>query len=282
MPGEPEQIKNILFPPRCHLRAREPEDMSMISVVIPTLNAAPHLAGPLCSLVEGMCQGLIKEVIVSDGGSDDGTSDIAEGVGARLVVGAAGRGAQLARGAAVARGAWLLFLHADTQLAPGWERVAERHMQESYERVAGVFRLRFDRPGLRPALVAMGANLRTALFKRPYGDQGLLIARRHYDDIGGFAPLPLFEDVDFIQRLVERGGRRALRGLPITAITAADRYEAEGYFRRVGRNAALRRAYRRGVPPTDLAERYYAPSPTRLDPYGKAAAHRARQDTLGP
>lgn len=228
--------------------------MPMISVVIPTLNAGERLKAALAALVPGALEGLVKEVIVSDGGSGDDTEAIADAAGARIVTGERGRGLQLARGAAAARGEWLLFLHADTVLSQEWIEGAREIMKD--EDCAGAFTLAFDAKGFAPRLVAAGAMIRTRLFCAPYGDQGLLISMALYDEIGGFAPLPLFEDVDIVARLVRAKGRRALCVMKAKAVTAADRYERDGYLRRVLKNAWCLTLYRFGVAPARIAEMY--------------------------
>ena len=119
-----------------------------ISVVIPSLNAATALPACLAALVEGLQAGLIREVILSDGGSTDGTRALADGWGAEVVSGAPSRGGQLRRGCDAAQGAWLLVLHADTVLAPGWSDAVQDHMAHRAEG-AGWFRLRFDQRGLQ-------------------------------------------------------------------------------------------------------------------------------------
>src|SRR5437870_3580757 len=101
----------------------------MISVIIPTLNAERCLAETLAALVPAAVDGLIREVIVVDGGSGDRTAAIVDAAGADLMRGSGGRGNQLAAGAARARFSWLLFLHADTALTPGWEREARQFME---------------------------------------------------------------------------------------------------------------------------------------------------------
>ncbi|MEM9421628.1 MAG: TIGR04283 family arsenosugar biosynthesis glycosyltransferase [Pseudomonadota bacterium] len=246
--------------------------MSMISVIIPTLNAEASLNRALASLLSANSQGIIREVIICDGGSTDRTHVLATEAGARLLVGAKGRGVQLKRGAAAARGDWLLFLHADTVLAPGWEAPAVEHMGSAFDRVAAIFRLRFSRRGFAPSLVAFGANLRSRVFRMPYGDQGLLISRAHYDRLSGYAPLPLFEDVDFIRRLVKDGGRSAVRMLPAVAITSAARYEKDGYARRVARNLRCVSLYFAGVSPHRILEIYNGQGrQTLVDRDGQAA-----------
>lgn len=226
----------------------------MISVVIPTLNAAGELPETLAALVPAAVGGLVKEVIVSDGGSSDHTLDIAEAAGTRLVTGEKGRGAQLARGAAIARGRWLLFLHADTRLDNSWTDEAGAFVCD--ETRAAVFTLKFNAPDRMAAIVASGAMLRTRLLKAPYGDQGLLISRTLFDSVGGYSDKPLFEDVDIIDRLVRKHGRRVLHVLKTPAVTSAARYQADGYGARVFRNFACLMMYRAGVAPARILKFY--------------------------
>jgi rSAM/selenodomain-associated transferase 2 len=226
-----------------------------VSVVIPTLEAADRIGPCLGALGEAVMEGVIHEVIVADGGSADAIAEVAEAVGARLVTAERGRGPQLAAGARAARGDWLLFLHADTVLAPGWGAAVLAHIQ-SRPGQAGYFTLRFDAPGNRPSpaarIVAGWANLRSALFALPYGDQGLLVSRVLYDKTGGYRPIPLMEDVALIRRI----GRRRLTRLRVAAVTSAARYAAEGWFRRGWRNLTTLALYFLGVDPERLARRY--------------------------
>ena len=101
----------------------------MISVIIPTLNAERTLVLTLAALVPAVVQGVVQEAIVVDGGSTDDTSAIAESAGTHLIGTEPGRGRQLAAGAAAAKGDWLLFLHADTVLEPGWVQEADSFME---------------------------------------------------------------------------------------------------------------------------------------------------------
>lgn len=226
----------------------------MISVVIPALEAARTLPATLAALVPAAIEGLVCEVIVADAGSADETAAIAEAAGARVVEGERGRGAQLVAGAAVARGAWLLFLHADTVLESRWTEEALALMADPAH--AGVFTLAFDAKGLAPKIVAAGAMWRARFLAAPYGDQALLVSRRLYGEVGGYLTLPLFEDVDFVRRLIRLKGRRALKILDATATTSAERYERDGYARRVARNALCLALYQFGVSPARIAEIY--------------------------
>src|SRR6185295_5190716 len=138
-----------------------------------------------------------------------------------------GRGVQLAAGAAAARGDWLLFLHADTALAPGWREAASRHMAAGPCR-AGHFRLALDDEHPAARRIERLARWRCRLLALPYGDQGLLIARALLDEAGGFRPLPLMEDVDLVRRL----GRARLAALDADALTSAQRYRRDGWWAR--------------------------------------------------
>src|SRR5690606_873603 len=143
-----------------------------------------------------------------DGGSSDRTAEIAEESGATLVACPGGRGQQLGAGADRARFPWLLFLHADTELEPGWEREAASFMAavECGTRVpaAAAFRFALDDAGFRPRLLERMVAARCALLRLPYGDQGLLLPRSLYTEAGGFAPVALMEDVDMALRLGRR------------------------------------------------------------------------------
>ncbi|MCE8007836.1 TIGR04283 family arsenosugar biosynthesis glycosyltransferase [Aestuariivita sp.] len=225
---------------------------AQISIIIPTLNAAASLPATLEALMEGLHAGLIRELIISDGGSTDATTRIADEAGARLIEGSASRGGQLRRACAEARGSWILVLHADTRLEPGWSTALAAHLDHG--RGAAYFRLRFQAAGLMPALVAGWANLRAALFGLPYGDQGLVLSCRDYTRAGGFADQPLMEDVALI-RALRRAGIPLTR-LPVCATTSAERYQRAGWLRRGARNLWTLAQYFAGVSPDRLAQSY--------------------------
>ena len=225
-----------------------------LSIVIPALNEAARLPATLAALstpAEGGGEAL--EILVSDGGSQDATADLAREAGALVVTGAQGRGAQLAAGAAAARGDWLLFLHADTRLAPGWRAAAAAFMADPANRQrAGYGRFCLDDPHPRARRLEKRVAWRCRRFGLPYGDQGLLIGRNFYRALGGYRPLPLFEDVDLIRRI----GRKRLVPLDTDAATGAERFLQAGYRRRSARNLALLSLYLMGAPPAWLARLY--------------------------
>jgi rSAM/selenodomain-associated transferase 2 len=223
----------------------------MISVIIPTLNAARRLPAAFLSIFDAAVDGFVSEVIVSDGGSEDATLKIAEDAGATVIVGERGRGQQLRAGAERARKPWLLFLHADTALERGWTEEVEAFMKGGGDSAAA-FRFRLADSGFRPRLLESAVALRCRFFALPYGDQGLFISRKLYDAVGGFAPIPLMEDVEFVRRL----GRRRIAMLKTASVTSAERFRRDGYARRSLSNLSCLVSYYRGVPPERLAERY--------------------------
>ena len=218
-----------------------------ISVVIPTLNAEAGLSNCLTALMEGLDAGLIRELIVTDGGSHDATLTLAQAWGAQVVSGDASRGGQLRRGCAKAQADWLLVLHADTRLAPGWTDPVIAHL---CGQKAGWFKLRFDRGGLPARFVAGWANMRSR-FGLPYGDQGLLIPLKLYKAVGGYPDQPLMEDVALALLL-----KGKLTGLDATAVTSADRYRRSGWIRRGARNLWTLMRYLAGATPAKLAADY--------------------------
>lgn len=223
-----------------------------ISVVVPVLDAEASLAGCASALLEGIDAGLIRELIVSDGGSRDGTRAIAEELGALWVSGPASRGGQIGRGCRHAQGEWLLILHADTQLQEGWSACVAAHLAQSKK--AGYFRLRFASGGVPARIVAGWANLRSSVFGLPYGDQGLLISRALYEAVGGYLDIPLMEDVALARAL-----KGKLVALDAYAVTSAEKYERGGWIRRGARNLTTLLRYFAGVPVERLAASYRKP-----------------------
>ena len=230
----------------------------MLSVVIPTLNADRSLARSLAAIVPGAVAGLVKDVVVVDGGSTDESVAVAEEAGCNVVHARKGRGLQLAEGARSARGDWLLFLHADTELETGWEREVQEFidaaMVQGDIKRAACFRFKLNAIGMKARWIERSVALRCAIFALPYGDQGLIVSRRLYDEIGGYAQIPLMEDVDIVGRI----GRRRMTFLRHVALTSAERYSRDGFFARAARNIFCLTLYYLRVPPQVLLRIYNA------------------------
>jgi rSAM/selenodomain-associated transferase 2 len=215
-----------------------------LAAVIPALNAAAMLPRTLAALGD-------IEAVVVDGGSRDGTAAVARTCGVRVVAAPRGRGEQIASGVGATRSAWLLLLHADTVLAPGWAGVAQAHMAAGEGRAA-YFRFALDSADPRARRLERAVAWRCRALALPYGDQGLLVSRALLDAVGGVRPLPLMEDVDLVRRI----GRARLVALPVDALTSAARWERDGWWRRSARNLVCLSLWFAGVPPRVIARLY--------------------------
>jgi rSAM/selenodomain-associated transferase 2 len=221
----------------------------VLSVVIPTLNAARHLPGTLASL----CGGPPAEILVADGGSSDATRALAEAAGTILLDAPRGRGAQIAAGVAAARAPWLLLLHADTRLSPGWGRVAAAFMADPANTArAGYFRFALDSAAPEARRLERAVAWRSRALGLPYGDQGLLIRAGFLADLGGVKTVPLMEDVDLVRRI----GRRRLVALDAAAVTSAEKWERQGWTARSARNLLCLALWFAGVPPRVIRRLY--------------------------
>ncbi|WKL56828.1 glycosyltransferase [Asticcacaulis sp. ZE23SCel15] len=216
----------------------------MISVVIPTLNAEDSLVRTLSALVPGVVEGLIKDVIIVDGGSEDATLEIAESTGCRILHADASRGLQLWQGCREARGDWLLILHADSQLGEGWMDQIHLHMRQ-YPQRAGYFRLTFDDPSWLAAFWAEALAFRARWFGAPSGDHGLFMSRALYDAVGGYKDQAAYEALSMDLAL----GRARLRPIPTPLITSGERFKRKGWaFSQIGKGWSFI-AYLMGFPP---------------------------------
>ncbi|WP_395712092.1 TIGR04283 family arsenosugar biosynthesis glycosyltransferase [Reyranella sp.] len=222
-----------------------------IDVVIPTLNAAASLARTLAAL--GTPADLALTVTVCDGGSRDDTPSIARTAGARVVTAAAGRGQQLATGAEAGQAPWLFFLHADSRPGPGWADAVGRFVAapDNQDRAA-YLRLRFESADPRARRIERLVGWRSRMLGLPYGDQGLLLSRAFYRRLGGFAALPLMEDVDLVRRI----GRHRLVPLAADMITSARRYERDGWMLRPLRNLSCLVLFFAGLSPQAIRRLY--------------------------
>lgn len=167
------------------------------------------------------------EVLVVDGGSDDGTAEAAAAVGLRVQAGCRGRAQQMNLGAEKTSGDLLLFLHADTLLPAGAEHMVEQTLADAGVAL-GAFGFRFDERGLRIGFVEFGARFRNVVRPTPFGDQGIFMRREVFEALGGFAPMPVMEDLELVER-ARRLGRIVVRLEP--AVTSARRYMERGPLR---------------------------------------------------
>ena len=219
-----------------------------VSALIPTLNAAASLPATLAAL-----GGHVAEIIVADGGSADGTPQLAKNLGARVITGNRGRGVQLRAAADTATQPWLLALHADTRPGPGWQEAAAgfiAHPDNTAQ--AAHFRFALDHPAPEARRLEAMVAWRCRRLGLPYGDQGLLIARDFYRALGGYEPIPLMED----EALIRRIGRKRLRALPVDFITSAEKWQRDGWYGRSARNLFCLALWFAGVSPERIARVY--------------------------
>ncbi|MDH3583851.1 MAG: TIGR04283 family arsenosugar biosynthesis glycosyltransferase [Phycisphaerae bacterium] len=210
-----------------------------LSVIVPTLNEAAHLAA---TLAHARC-GEDVELIVVDAGSDDRTVEIARQAGAEVVVSGGGRSGQLNAGAAVARGRHLLFCHADTRLPAGYAQQVRATLSNPQVAV-GAFTFRLDDPSPRLRRVERVVRWRCRILRRPYGDQALFMRRDWYDRLGGFPAIPVMEDYALVTRAA-RLGAVAIRREP--ALTSARFWSRCGLVRTTVINQVVIAGYHLGV-----------------------------------
>lgn len=223
-----------------------------LSIVVPVLNEAEQLPGLMTHLAHLQSAARVRpEVLFVDGGSTDGSRELLRGGSDRWITARRGRCHQLNAGAAAATGDCLVFLHADTRLPDN----AVDAIREAAEAGAagGFLRLRLDAPGLLCRLIGALINLRSRLTRLSTGDQVQWLRRDVFEQVGGFAPIPLFEDLDLSRRL-RRAGHVA--AVPVAALTSARRWRQRGVWRTVVQMWALRLAYWLGVPAARLAPHY--------------------------
>jgi glycosyltransferase involved in cell wall biosynthesis len=182
----------------------------VITVIIPTLDSEHALVPTLSALVSASASGLVREVILADGGSNDETEKIADVAGCNFLKGPHDQGVRLRAAAHQARGSWLLFLDPAAIMPDGWMREVRTFVDTTErgglaERRAATFRLGYEGFGLTPRLAEAATAARLVVIGRPRPEQGLLIARRFYDHLGGHK-----DGKKAQERLFARIGRRKM------------------------------------------------------------------------
>jgi rSAM/selenodomain-associated transferase 2 len=221
----------------------------LISVIIPTLNEAGNILQTIESVRQ---QDGGAEIIVADGGSVDGTPEIVR-PDARVIPSRRGRAVQMNAGARCAAGDVLLFLHGDSRLAPG----AVAKMRQTLDNpliAGGSFTLVFDVDNFWLRFYAFCSTIDCLCFR--YGDQGIFVRRVIFEQMQGYAEVPLMEDIDLMRRLPRYGRRVLIRDYPVT--TSARRFVEHGIVRQEALNVALVAAWFLGITPQTLAQWYAA------------------------
>jgi rSAM/selenodomain-associated transferase 2 len=227
----------------------EDADRSTVSVIIPALNDATRIGAS----IDSVSAGSPREILVVDGGSTDDTPAIAKAAGTIVLPSKPGRARQMNAGAARAAGNVLLFLHADTRLPAGWTKVIHDILGQPGV-VAGAFGFRVEEPFAGRWLVECATNLRSRWLQSPYGDQGQFLRRAFFEELGGFANLPIMEDYELNRRL-RRHGR--IVTAKATAVTSGRRWHRLGVLRTSIINKLMIAGYRLGVRPDRLARLYH-------------------------
>jgi rSAM/selenodomain-associated transferase 2 len=229
-----------------------------ISVIIPTLNEERTI---MAALAHTAALGF-DELIVVDGRSLDQTPALVESFRrrtqspaqspVRLVTAPCGRASQMNEGAKSSSSETLLFLHADTQLPDNAKTMIETTLANQ-GMVGGRFDVRFDRPSMWGTIISRMMNWRSRLSGIATGDQALFVRRHIFEQIGGFADMPLMEDIDFSRRLKRKGATAALTA---TVTTSFRRWEQHGPLRAILLMWGLRLLYWIGVPSHRLSRWY--------------------------
>jgi rSAM/selenodomain-associated transferase 2 len=221
-----------------------------LSIVVPALDEAACIEAALAALQPLRARG--HEVIVVDGGSADGTAALARPLADQVISAPRGRAAQMNRGAGLAAGEALLFLHADTRLPPGADRLIAAALAAG-KRCWGRFDVRIEGRSRLLALVGWCMNARSRLTGIATGDQAIFVTRAAFEGAGGFPGIALMEDVAF-SRAAKRLSAPACLSAAVT--TSGRRWERDGVLRTILLMWRLRLAYFLGAHPDELARRY--------------------------
>lgn len=218
-----------------------------LSIIMPVRNEAAGIVAALTPL-----QPLRGEldIILVDGGSTDDTVNLAAPLADRLIQSAPGRATQMNAGAAIAQGEWLLFLHADTQLPTNFLELLPAVDAASQW---GRFDVRLSPSSPMLRIVAWMMNWRSRLTGVCTGDQAIFVRRALFEQVGGYAPIPLMEDIELSKRLRRRGRPLCLHE---RLTTSSRRWQQNGTLRTIGLMWWLRWLYWRGAPVEELARRY--------------------------
>lgn len=225
-----------------------------LSIIIPVLNEAenlPALLGPLASLC-----GCGSEMIVVDGGSEDGSPQAALHAGARVICSERGRARQMNAGALAAQGDVLLFLHADTLLPSSARQAIETAIRRGggvHEQAWGRFDVHIAGRPFVLRVIATLMNWRSRLSGIATGDQAMFMTRRAFETSGGFPDQPLMEDIELSKRLLALSRPVCLKD---RVVTSGRRWETRGVWKTIWLMWRLRWLYWRGVPAGELARLY--------------------------
>lgn len=228
-----------------------------LSIIIPALNES----GQILAAIQSSRKGLPLEVIVVDGGSMDETAQIASKAGATVIQAPRGRAAQMNAGAGISRGHNLLFLHADTRLPDGYSAYIREILNGSA--AGGAFGFCIDQPFTGRRLIEWMANFRARHLQMPYGDQALFVRRQDFIEMGGYKPLPIMEDYEFIRRLRLRG---RIEIADSAVMTSGRRWLEIGTLRTTLINQLVITGYHCGVSPKKLAKFYGSLKNGQLSP----------------
>ncbi len=245
-----------------------------VSIVVPVLNEAPIIGASLRRLRRDFPH---CELIVVDGGSSDGTADRARAWG-RVLTSAPGRAVQMNEGARCSRGDVLWFVHADTVIDPrALEQIQEALADPGA--IGGGLTLRFDRRTPLLNYLARASTVRARRLHHVFGDQAMFVRREAFERLGGFAPLPLMEDLEFSRR-AHRAGRMVV--LTATSTAASRRFTAHGTFRMIVFMQYLKMLFLVGVSAERIRLRYEAGPgialPTLPGPSRTECSHRRVND----
>lgn len=220
--------------------------MVTVSVIIPTMNEAQRIGGCIESAARA------DEIIIADGGSNDGTPEIARSMQAHVVASKTGRGIQQNTGASFATSDVLLFLHADNRLSQ--DCITQiRKLAASSESIAGAFKQRIDTRGLKYRLLEWGNLFRAKRRRLPFGDQGIFISRTLFNALGGFRDVPFLEDVILMKAI---SNDQEISVLPGPIIVDARRWKRNGVIRQTLINRSILKRFGKGASPDELIAEY--------------------------